>query len=192
MRGAFAYVTDLGQDCIVRYVVDPLLGFVERGRCAIHSGAGPRHLCFAADGRAAYVGNELDNSVSTLTVEADGELSEREWCSTLPVDCAQRSAVGETALHPSGRWLYVSNRGPDAIAWFDVGADGALQWGGSVPSAGRHPRHFLVTPDGRQLVVANRDSDSLVRFRIDEGSGALLEPAVISTAVPAPVCVCWA
>ena len=189
-RGNGVYVTDLGQDCIVHYGFEPASGLIERSRSALHAGAGPRHLCFAQDDPVAFVGNELDNTVSTLAVDAGGHLTELHWRSTLPENCPQRSAIGEIALHPSGRWLYVSNRGIDTISWFTV-AGGELTWGGMVPSQGQHPRHFLVTPDGRHLIVANRDADNLVLFSIDQHSGAPLAPGVISTEVPAPVCVCW-
>ena len=190
IREAGIYVTDLGQDCIVRYRLDARHGLIELDRCAIHAGAGPRHLCFAADGNRAYVGNELDNTVSTLAVGAGGRLTERSWCSSLPAGCTQRSAVGEVALHPGGRWLYVSNRGFDSVAWYNV-ADGELQWAGCVPSQGGHPRHFAIAPDGTRLVAANRDAGNLVAWRIDPASGALREPGVASATVPAPVCICW-
>ena len=191
VRGDHVYVTDLGMDCIVRYAIDARHGFIERDRTLIHPGAGPRHLCFAKKHAVAYVGNELDNSVSTLSVADDGTLTEREWCSSLPPGCAERSAIGEVTLHPNGRWLYASNRGFDSIVWFNVGADGALSFADVVSSQGQHPRHFSIAPDGRQLVVANRDSNNLVSYKIDQRSGALLALGVVSTDVPAPVCVCW-
>lgn len=182
------HVTDLGQDAIVSYAVD---SWRQVGRCAIHPAAGPRHLCFANDGTVAWLSNELDNTVSRLVVDADGRLTEQDWLSTLPPDFVGRSAVSEIAVHPSGRWLYVGNRGHDSIAWFDVGGDGELDWRGAEPTQGNHPRHFALTADGQMLVAANRDSNNLVAFRIDQGSGRPVPLAPPFTGVPAPACVRW-
>lgn len=185
---AALYVTDLGQDCVVAYTIDAAR---EMGRCAIHAAAGPRHLCLADAGNVAWLGNELDNTVSQLAVGADGRLTELEWVSTLPPDFVGRSAVSEIAVHPSGRWLYVGNRGHDSVAWFDVGATGQLAWRGAESTQGRHPRHFALSTDGQLLAVANRDSNSLVAFRIDQRSGRPVPSSAPFTGVPAPVCVRW-
>jgi 6-phosphogluconolactonase len=185
---AATYVTDLGQDCVVAYATDLSR---EIGRCAIHPGAGPRHLCLAAGGTVAWLSNELDNTVSRLAVHADGRLRELDWVSTLPADFSGRSAVSEITLHPSGRWLYVGNRGHDSIAWFAVGDEGQLIWRGTEPTQGRHPRHFALSTDGRLLVAANRDSNSLVAFQIDQQSGRPVVLAAPFTGIPAPACISW-
>ena len=181
------YVTDLGQDCVVHYAG---LTMRETSRFAIHAGAGPRHLRLDDANGVGWLSNELDNTVSRLAIDADGALREIDWLSTLPRGFAGRSAVSEIALHPSGRWLYVGNRGHDSIALYEVEADGRLAFNGTVPAQGRHPRHFAVTPDGAAMLVANRDSDNLVAFEI--ASSGRPEPlAEPFTGVPAPVCVRW-
>jgi 6-phosphogluconolactonase len=187
-RSNAMYVTDLGQDCVACYAGDVLR---ESSRCAIHPGAGPRHLCFAASGDVAWLSNELDNTVSRLAVHADGRLVELDWVTTLPGNFAGRSYVSEIAVHPSAQWLYVANRGHDSIAWYRIGAAGRLTWCGAEPTQGRHPRHFALTSDGRMLMAANRDSDSLVAFVIDPDSGRPAPVAAPFTGVPAPACVRW-
>ena len=181
------YVTDLGQDCVVQYVGNALR---EASRCAIHAGAGPRHLCLDAANGVGWLANELDNTVSRLSIGGDGALREVDWVGTLPSDFTGRSAVSEIARHPNGRWLYVGNRGHDSIAWYSIGEGGRLAFNGTVPTQGRHPRHFALTADGAALLVANRDSDNLVAFRIGSSGipEALAEPF---TGVPAPVCIRW-
>ncbi len=181
------YVTDLGQDCIVQYAGRPL---AERSRCAIHPGAGPRHLCFG-ESNAGWLSNELDNTVSRLRVAADGSLHEVGWRSTLPEEFAGRSAVSEIARHPNGRWLYIGNRGHDSIAWYAIGAGGELDLRGTVATLGRHPRHFALTQQGDAMLVANRDSDNLVAFRIDPQSGRPNLLAAPFEGIAAPVCVRW-
>jgi len=182
-----AYVTDLGQDCIVHYAG---VAMREVSRCAIHAGAGPRHLCLDEPSGVGWLSNELDNTVSRLAIDADGSLREVDWVGTLPAEFAGRSAVSEIARHPNGRWLYVGNRGHDSIAWYDIGPGGQLTLNDTVPTQGRHPRHFAITPDGAAMLVANRDADNLVAFRI--GSNGRPEPLARPFAgVPAPVCVRW-
>jgi 6-phosphogluconolactonase len=182
-----AYVTDLGQDCVVHYAGTPL---AEVSRCAIHAGAGPRHLCFDETGDVAWLSNELDNTVSRLHVSGDGRLREVDWTRTLPEGFAGRSYVSEIARHPNGRWLYVGNRGHDSIAWYSIGGSGALTFAGTVSTQGKHPRHFAITPDGAAMLVANRDSDNLVAYSIDERGqpNPLGEPF---HGIGAPVCVRW-
>jgi 6-phosphogluconolactonase len=182
------YVTDLGQDCIVQYRGT---GLVETSRCAIHAGAGPRHLCLDEGRGVGWLSNELDNSVSRLRVAADGSLHELDWISTLPDGFTGRSAVSEIARHPNGRWLYVANRGHDSLAWYAIGAAGALRFQGTVATQGHHPRHFALTPDGGALLVANRDADNLVAFLIDAASGRPIPSGTPFTGIPAPVCVRW-
>ncbi|MCX7064707.1 MAG: beta-propeller fold lactonase family protein, partial [Proteobacteria bacterium] len=82
-------------------------------------------------------------------------------------------------------------RGHDSIAWYTIGAAGALGFQGTVATQGRHPRHFALTPDGAMLLVANRDSDNLVAFSIDAVSGRLLPLGMPFTGIAAPACVCW-
>ena len=139
------YVTDLGQDCVVQYAEGTS---VETSRCAIHAGAGPRHLCLDAANGVGWLANELDNTVSRLAIAADGSMRELDWISTLPSDFTGRSAVSEIARHPNGRWLYVGNRGHDSIAWYTVETEGRLTFNGTVSTQGRHPRHFSLTADG--------------------------------------------
>jgi 6-phosphogluconolactonase len=187
--GTRLYVTDLGQDRLVAYARGD--GWRERSACAVHVGAGPRHLCVDPTKGVAWSSNELDNTVSRFELDSNGALRERDWVSSLPTDCASRSAVSEIARHPSGRWLYVANRGHDSIARFAIGDHGRLVWQDAVPSHGVHPRHFALTPDGARLVVANRDSDALVAYALDQRDGSLRVLGAPSTSVPAPACVCW-
>lgn len=162
-------VPDLGGDCIHR--LDPtdgtLLGHIE-----VPAGAGPRHLT----PNGGYLVNELDNTV--IALEADGSSSA---ISTLPVEFEGRSSTAE--IQARGQLLYVSNRGHDSIAVLSTRpALAAVQ---HHPSGGGHPRHFLITPDGRYLLAANRDSDNLVSMRI-EVDGTLGETVSV-VACPAPV-----
>ena len=199
--GDDVYVTDLGMDVVVHYRVrapavgrageDGTWALAEQSRLAVHPGAGPRHLCAAADGRTLWLCNEIDNSVSTLRRQPDGSLHEEDWTHALPAGVVDRSATSEIALHPSGRWLYVGNRGHDSIVRYVLDARGTPRSPVWVSSGGVQPRHFALAPAGDLLLVANRDSDALQAFRVDELDGTLVPIAAPCVDVPAPVCVRW-
>jgi 6-phosphogluconolactonase len=112
----------------------------------------------------------------------------RQAVSTLPAGFLGQSAAAEVALHPDGRFLYVSNRGHDTIAVFAVAPGGLLSPVDFTACGGKAPRHFALSPDGAWLVCANKDSGSLTSFRVDPGTGRLA-PVGEPVAVPDPVCV---
>jgi len=162
-------IPDLGGDCI--YCLDARTGVVT-DRTDIHADAGPRHL--SPDG--CYLVNELDNTVVSLAGASTGVS-----VSTLPSSFDGESSTAEIQLR--GGVLYVSNRGHDSIAVIETKP--ALAVVQHRASGGRHPRHILIAPDGRHLLVANRDSNNIVSIGISP-DGTLAE-VVAETACPAPV-----
>ena len=97
--------------------------------------------------------------------------------------------MAEVAIHPSGRFLYVSNRGADSIALLGVDSKkGTLTPIGTVPTGGKEPRHFTLDPSGNFLFVENQWSDTIVTFHVDANTGALT-PTGDNVSVPAPVCL---
>lgn len=187
---------DLGIDQIAAYALDPETGALRPARApytASRPGSGPRHLAFHPEGPWAYVVHELHSRVGHYAYDRDsGSLEERGWHAALPEGHAGENYPSGIALHPSGRFLYVSNRGHDSIACFGLsGGDGTPALIGCEPTRGKFPRHFAVDPGGRFLVAANQRSDSLTVFAIDQGTGAL-EWTGHSAAVVAPACVAFA
>ncbi len=92
-------------------------------------------------------------------------------------------------MHPSGKFLYASNRGLDTIAVFSINSKkGTLMLLAEVPTLGKTPRGFSIDPTGRYLFVANQDSDNVVQFRINPTTG-LLSPTGQVLQAPSPVCV---
>jgi 6-phosphogluconolactonase len=107
----------------------------------------------------------------------------------LPPDFSGRNDAAEIALHPSGKWLYTSNRGHDSIAVFSVDqTTGKLALLADVPTGGKEPRHFAIDPTGHYLLAENQNSDSIVEFHIDPNSGQLTQPTEVAH-VPSPVCL---
>ncbi len=195
-EGNFIFVPDLGLDKIMIYRLDRTDGTLLPGEppsAATAPGAGPRHLAFLPDSRFAYAIDELDSTVTVFRyLAARGSLQLVQSVSTLPRGFHGRNGPAEVAVHPSGKFLYGSNRGHDSIAIFAIdAASGKLRLIGHEPTQGKTPRNFSIDPSGKFLLAANQDSDNVVVFRIDPATG-LLHPTGQSLAVPAPVCIVWA
>lgn len=190
--GRVLVAADLGIDELRLYRFDPAKPSVvpnDPPAVKVAPGAGPRHFTFHPNGRFAYLINELDNTIVAFAYDAGrGILQELQTIETLPEDFSGMSATAEILVHPSGKYLYGSNRGHDSISVFSVGADGRLSLVEHQSTLGKHPRNFGIDPTGQVLIVANRDSDNLVPFRIDEETGRL-SPVGETYPVSMPVCV---
>jgi 6-phosphogluconolactonase len=120
---------------------------------------------------------------------ATGELTSIQNISTLATGTPDEGVtVAEVVCHPSGKWLYVSNRGCDTITQFTIGDDGKLTFVGSVPSVVNFPRSFAIDPSGKWLIAAGQKDDRIAVLKIDPATGALTATDQI-TGVGTPVCV---
>ncbi|MCX7867928.1 MAG: lactonase family protein [Limisphaera sp.] len=191
--GAHVLVCDLGIDQVRVYRWQARTGELaphDPSFMALPAGSGPRHLAFHPNGRWAYVLNELN---STLTVcrwnRRGGTLEALATVSTLPEGFdAANNTTAEVAVHPSGRFVYASNRGHDSLAMFAVDEQSeGVRLLGHVPTEGRTPRHFAIDPSGRWCLVENQDSDQVAVFRVEAGSGRLVFTGHVIR-VPRPVC----
>lgn len=194
----YALVPDLGTDKVMIYAFDAENGTLKPNSAQpwarARSGAGPRHLDFHPSQRYVYVGNELDSTVIAFEFDdTRGTLKEINTLSTLPEgyeeSAPEKSWVADVHVHPSGKTVYVSNRGHDSIAIFHVDRNsGALTPAGHVSTKGKYPRNFGLDPAGNFLIVANQNSDDIYVFSIDQATGALLETKH-GIEIPTPVCV---
>jgi 6-phosphogluconolactonase len=189
----FAFVADLGLDAIAIYRYDPVDGSLtsnDTQSASVKPGSGPRHFAFHPSGNYAYVINELANTVTAFKYNANtGALTEFQSISTLPADFKGTSYTAEVQVHPSGRFVYASNRGHDSIAIFTVEqATGKLHVAGHQSYKIKTPRNFAIDPSGTYLVAASQDANLLVLFRINQESGQLT-PAGSEVDVPFPVCI---
>ncbi len=187
----FALVADLGLDQILAYrVQNTSLSPNDAAFAKAASGAGPRHLAFHPNGRVVYVINEIDSTITELSYDgATATMRPLQTISTLPKDFSSPNSTAEIAVHPSGKFLYGSNRGHDSIAVFKVDSStGALSSIQHVSTQGNTPRNFAIDPTGAYLFVANQKTNNIVLFRINQSSGQL-SPAGALHDVPAPVCI---
>lgn len=190
---AYAYACDLGTDRVLVYRFDPRTGRLTpnaQASVALKPGAGPRHLDFHPDGRAAYVLNELDATVTAFALDpAQGSLSELETIATLPADFKGPNTSADIHVAPGGNFLYCSNRGHDSLAAFRIDpATRRLTLLGHTPTEGKNPRNFVIDPTGSFLLAANQGTDTIVSFRIDPRTGTLT-PTGHRAEVPTPVCL---
>ena len=137
-----------------------------------------------------YCINELDLAVSVFEYDAaNGHMRAIQTMSSLPpeVSASESDTAAAIVVHPSGKFVYSSNRGHDSIAIFGVDqASGTLTPLGHTPSGGRTPRDINIDPTGALLLAANQDGDAIATFRIDPRSGSL-EASGSMLHVPKPV-----
>jgi 6-phosphogluconolactonase len=188
----FVIASDLGLDQLLVYRFDTTKGTLAANQPAFASvdpGAGPRHSAFHPNGRFVYSINEIVGSVSAFSYDArTGRLQPLQTISSLPSDFKGSNDSAEISVHPSGKFLYASNRGPDTIAVFAIDPKGSLKLVESVPTVGKTPRNFAIDPTGQYLLAAGQDSNNVVVFRIDSKTGRLTATGQVIE-VPSPVCL---
>lgn len=187
--GGKALACDLGTDQILLFDFD-------RGQLSPTSffstepGGGPRHLAFHPNGKAVYANLEMGNAVCAF--RWDGvKLVWTQTQKTLPPGTDETGkTTAAIACHPSGKHLYVSNRGHDSIAVFAISADGRMKLV-EIASAGvKEPRGMALDRSGKWLVVAGQNSDDVVSLRIDGKTGRLSKP-ISRIHVGSPVCIAF-
>lgn len=193
----FAIVDDLGLDETLVYLFDSAKGSLAGDDSKFtttiakgDAGAGPRHLAFHPDGKFAYVINEMQSAISVFRFDAPtGALQRLQTISSLPKDFSGHDDAAEIKVHPSGKFLYASNRGHDSIAVFAIDEHiGTLTPVEYASTKGASPRYFEIAPSGHLLFAANEKSDNIVVFRIDPQTGRLTPRGKVLK-VAQPVCV---
>ncbi len=190
----FLFVADLGVDRVYSYRLDPAKASISSNDPAFvrtPPGSGPRHFAFHPNGKFAYANGELTLTVTAFSYDAPrGSLVELQTLSTLPADFkGENNSTAEIEVHPSGKFLYVSNRGHNSLAIFSIDPNkGTLTARGHASTQGSTPRNFAIDPTGKLILAANQDSDTAVVFQIDQQTGQLKSTGQ-TLQVPVPVCV---
>ena len=189
----FAMVDDLGLDELLVYKFDSSKGSLTPNDppfAKLDAGAGPRHFALRPDGKFAYVVAEMGHTVTAFSNNAaSGRLQGLQTVTTLAKDFKGRNDDAEIQVHPSGKFLYASNRGEDTIAIYAIDrSKGTLTSVGSVPTGGKEPRSFEIDPTGALLFAENQKSDNIMVFRIDQKTGNLTPTGEVLE-VASPVCV---
>lgn len=182
---------DLGTDEVVTYKVSDQGKLAPLARYHAAPGAGPRHITFHPTAKIAYLICELNSTIEVLIYDGLGEFELMQTISTLPSDYTDFNGTAAIRLSNDGKFLYGSNRGHDSIAVYKVLGDASLELVEIVPSLGKTPRDFILSPDNRFLIVAHQDSDNVSVFSRDAETGKL---TILSSdfIVPEAVCVTFA
>lgn len=159
------------------------------------AGSGPRHMEFSKDGKMLYCIAELSGEVLVFerNTNPGNEIPDNVPSFTLvqqiQADEVNAGGSADIHIHPDGSHLYTSHRlDNDGIAIFNILPDGTLEKTGYSHSA-RHPRNFMITPDGNLMLVACRDDKMIQVFSIEKDGGLTLTPSVLrfNTDMPSSV-----
>ncbi len=188
----FVYINDLGDDKIWIYKFDETTGKLtpnSQPYISTVKGAGPRHLVIAPNNKFVYGVNELNSTITVYSLnETTGGLTKIQSISTLPDAFTEWNSCAEIAIHPSGKYVYASNRGHNSIAAFKVHKeDGTLEIIDWQSSGGEIPRYFGLDPESENIYVANQNSSNIVKLAIqNDGS---LKSTNTQMQVDTPVCI---
>jgi len=184
----YMYVADLGLDRVYAYKVDianSTITSADPAYVSVHAGSGPRRLQLSPNDKFLYVCHETDSEVSVFAVNGVN-IKEIQTISTLPAGVTVQNTTAEIMLDRAGRHLYVSNRGHDSIAVFNIDpANGELTLVANIPAGGRTPRNIRLDPSGKYLLSANEDSGTITELKVD-GQTGLLNPTPVSVEINHP------
>ena len=189
-NGKFVCVADLGNDHVEVFRIS------SQGKLSKHSfwksapGAGPRHVSFHPNGKWLYCINELDSTLVLLEFnEKNGELKEVQTLATLPEGHKGKNSTAEIAIHPSGQFLYGSNRGHNSTVVCRIDQKtGQLSVIEHEPTQGDHPRFIGLDPSGKIYLAANMKTNTIVSYQVDQITGKL-EPTGNILEVSRPMCI---
>ena len=187
--GETLFVADLGLDEIKVYRLNAQTARLEPlNSVETPPGAGPRHLVFHPSGAYVVVLNELASSLSVFR-HAEGRLELRSTVSTLPEEFREETTGAALRIHPSGKFVYASNRGHDSLAVFAFDeAQQSLTLIQHVSTGGKIPRDFALDPTATLLIAANQQTNTLVSYRLDADTGRL-ESTGQTLELGTPVCI---
>ncbi|HVT86253.1 MAG TPA: lactonase family protein [Chitinophagaceae bacterium] len=189
----YVFSADLGEDKIYIYrfypqSIKPLSDAFDSS-VIIQAGSGPRHIAFHPVKPDMYLIEELSGTIDAFHYRK-GSLLHFQRISSVPANFTGDPGSADIHISPDGKFLYASNRGDaNTIAIYSIDAiTGLLHLKGFQPVLGRYPRNFIIVPSGKFLLVANRDTDNIVIFRINRQTG-MLAPTGMQIHVPDPVCL---
>jgi 6-phosphogluconolactonase len=183
--GRFIAAADLGIDKVQIFRLTDG-GLARVSEAPVAPGAGPRHIAFDLGGKRFYVVNELNATVTAFAYDpATGQIGkELQTVSTEPAGYGGPHSTAEIAVHPSGKFLYASNRGHNSIVGYRIDpSTGLLSVIGFATQGVNFPRNFAIDPSGKWLYVANQKGDTIVQFGINPETGELSPTGQVTTSI---------
>ena len=194
----FLLSSDTGLNRVYVYRLDPAKGSMtphDPPFLGLQKPTNPRHIALHPNAKWAYLVNEFSPGGCTmLRVDLErGLLEEGPMAASVPADYTGRGSSAECVVHPSGKFVYESNRGHNSIAVFRVAPeDGTLTRVETFVPGGETPRSFAIEPSGRFLIAMMQKTGTILPLRIDQETGKLETGKLASTGqtvrLPFPVC----
>lgn len=174
---------DLGQDRVDFYAFkDGKLSHLASYQN--EDGFGTRHLVFNPSGQYFYVAGELSSQVNVVKFdEASWMFQNVATYSTIPADWDKHNGAAAIRMSKDGRFIYVSNRGNDSIAVFEVKADHTLKLIQRVSTFGEFLRDFNWDEEEAYVVAANQNTNNATLYARNAADGSLT-PLVKNIQVP--------
>lgn len=177
LHGDLVISADLGTNELWLYNLDKVNKKLEpysQPKLGMAHGAGPRHLSVHPNNKWLYVINELNSTISQVSINANNLFELVNSVPTLPNEFESENYCADIHITSDGKFLYASNRGDNSIAIFSIDPDnGSLKLLGYESTRGEWPRNFSLSPDDNFLMVANQHSNNIVSFKRDKISGLL-------------------
>ena len=186
----FLFVADIAGRRICRIAFNSTSGQMNyEGDITSNNFVGPRHIIFDEGGKYFYLMNQMGGAVTVFEYSPTGNLKEVQHVSSLPADFIGKNHSADLRIHPTGKFLYCSNRGPDSLTLFKRDLlTGKLAFVETVSSGGNAPWSFVICRQGKFLFCTNKMSNNVVVFEIDKVDGRLTRTAV-EMKVQAPVSI---
>jgi len=196
--GKFVYIPDLGLDIVFSFSVENgrFVNTTYTNTTRIAPGSGPRHMAFHPSLPIIYLLSEMASTISVLPLDStSGFISTPplQIVPTLPSDFKGFSKAAEVVVHPSGNWLFSSNRGTQSpsntINVFKITpSTGFLtQVGPLYPIDGTFPRGMVLIPMDNVLIAGGQDTNTVTTFSFDTTTGKLTQLSTLNTHVVTPV-----
>jgi 6-phosphogluconolactonase len=172
----FVFVPAVAPNAIFQFRLDPETGkLTDAGKAAGgKDGAGPRHLAFHPTKDLAFASDEKGSSITAYALDAKAGLKPVQNLSSLPADFKGENVPADVKVHPSGKFVWITNRGHDSLAGFAIDGAGKLSSLGQTPTE-KNPRSFDIEPAGRYLIAAGEDSGKVAVYQVDPDSGKLTQ-----------------
>ncbi|RZJ72309.1 lactonase family protein [Flavobacterium sp.] len=187
----FVLASDLGSDRIYvyRYYPDSEKKILEfQDTIPIKTGSGPRHFVFSPNGNQVYAIQELDGTITAFNY-GDGKAKRIQEISIVKPDFKGDISSAAIRISSDGKFLYATNRGDaNTISVFEIGANGRLTHKSTIPTGGKGPRDFALSPDGKFVLIAHQYTNNVTIFERNPATG-LLEKTAKKIEICSPVCL---
>ncbi len=170
----YVFAVDLGIDKVMNYQLDKTSGKLSPNpNQAVFNtapGVGPRHMVFHPTQKYAYILNELNSTVTACTYnKAKGTLKAMATHPMLPEGFTDFSKAAAIRVHPSGKYLYASNRGHDSIAVYEIDKKGNLKRVQLFQEGIEWPRDFAIESTGKYMIEGNRNKNEIRVYDVEKG-----------------------